>query len=197
MNTDSTWKKFNGLVPIDLMGFNDTRLNDAGELEVPNNFSHTILFRLGSDALELSRLTYSDSSVSDTEANSLYILQNVSSGSPDTAIIIDNSQRYLGQKDIGARDFAVYDRGSIIVGRALDATPELELSKTVSSRHMGIRLSIRGDLNFADLNSTNGTVVYLHADDEKRIAAQTRTIVKPGHITEAQRSHRWLRRPHS
>lgn len=184
----------------DLTDFNNHRLSSAGELEVSNSFKYPIHIDVADNRLELTRMAVSPNEATrdHEETTDLYVLRNLTSDSPEARIIMDSRRRRLGAVALDGSEYTVYGRYTYIIGRALNATPELDLSSHASREHMHIRIgNMRGNLHFADLYSTNGTVVRLHPDDSHLVGHPTRVIVRGGEdntlITYEESQQRWSR----
>lgn len=185
-------------VSINLQEYGEPRLNSAGELELSPRFNGPIQLDLGDDRLELTRMSpFVDATFDGAgKAESLYILRNLSVSSPEAMIILDNVQR-LTQAAFNGILYDVQQGGSTYtIGRT--ATPELELSKSVSDEHIRVRIgSLAGNIHFMDLYSENGTIVKLPKADERGLGSPRRTffsLAPPAPVmTIEEHNQRWTR----
>jgi hypothetical protein len=185
---------------FDLQDFNDYRLSAAGELQVYPGFHHPIHIEVGDDDLELTNIALpkDEGEAWYKEPSRLFILRNLSSASPEAHVVMDNTERMIGSIALNGVEYEVQGRKTYIIGRGEDATPQLDLSETVSRRHLQIRLgNMQGNLHFADLNTKNGTIVKMHEDDARSVynASPRRRFIptEEGLITFEQQQQRWSR----
>jgi hypothetical protein len=185
---------------FDLQDFNDYRLTAAGELQVYPGFHHPIHIEIGNDDLELTNLALPKDEGEEwyKEPSRLFVLRNLSSASPEAHIVMDNTERMIGSIAINGAEYEVQGRKTYIIGRGEDATPRLDLSASVSRRHLQIRLgNMRGNLHFADLDSANGTIVKMHEEDARSVYSSSprRHFIptEDGLITFEQQQQRWSR----
>ena len=173
------------MVAFDLTrDFNNEQISPVGELEMWRFFRSPIIIALGSEALlGMERVSMVDPNEwRDTDdASNLYVIRNLSGAGE--AVVLDDGRRATGTLTVGGRDaWTVLGRQSLVVGTALDATPELELPDSVSPHHMQIRIgAIAGHIHFMDLY-TAGTTVYVDTSetDTTSIKRQRRTWDGPG-----------------
>jgi hypothetical protein len=190
-----------GMVAFDLQDFNDYRLDEAGELVIPKHFRKEVYLRLGSDLLQMSKMPMpapENPGPTDFDPMNAYIVRNVSADRSDAAIIFDDSSTEKGHvmmPQLGV--LTVVGRQSLVIGRDADATPELLLGRSTGRRHLSIRMSDRArSLHFTDLDSTNGSIVYLAPEDANGIDEPRRKFVGtfPHDVrTLEARNGRWTR----
>ncbi len=184
--------------------YSNVLLSDAGELEVPNTIQHPLYLLLGQDVVLLTIMqggaafatpgTHGDEVVG-------YTLENLTAGTTDAALLFDNERvdaSSIGNSQANER-FKVWGGKVLTLGRDLDCTPDLQFSESVSRIHAQIRTgNMRGQLHFQDLDSRNGTSVYVHPHDVALISPPRRTLrFMPGGLPKpvAQVEQRWLRPP--
>jgi hypothetical protein len=185
---------------FDLQDFNDYRLTAAGELQVYPGFHHPIHIEIGDDDLELTNIALPKDEGEEwyVKPERLFVLRNLSSASPEAHVVMDNVERSIGTIALNGVEYEVQGRKTYIIGRGEDATPQLDLSASVSRRHLQIRLgNMQGNVHFADLDSTNGTIVKMHEEDARGVYASSprRHFIRTedGLITYEQRQQRWSR----
>ncbi len=200
MSAESVQAKLPDMYEINLMNFNSSALDDSGQLELLPNPRRPIYMKLGSDILEMSQLATEDFTQPESEVpnpDSLYIVRNLSAEQPEAAILLDSGVSHESGIALAGLDrYRTLSRGSVVIGRGTDATPELGLSSTVSRRHLGLHFgALRGYIHLQDLDSTNGSRVYLDPADRGLISYKRKLIVlaESGPIYQTAVNRRWNR----
>ncbi|HEX7483592.1 MAG TPA: FHA domain-containing protein [Candidatus Saccharimonadales bacterium] len=191
-------REYSARTAYNLQDFNDYRLTAAGELAISPYFRHPIRIAIGDDDLELTAITLpnNEDAAPMTEPDRLFVLRNLSSNSPESKIIMDNTRRNMGSIALNGVEYEVEGRSTYIVGRGEDATPQLDLSELTSRRHLQVRVgNMAGNIHFADLDSKNGTIVRIHEEDNNYTTSPRRHFIqtKDGLITYEQQHQRWSR----
>jgi hypothetical protein len=189
--SERAWKQLAYMTEIDLMDFNNKNLDQSGELTISSNFSNPIYLMTGPDLLELSKvpdlpINENDhlSAQPDVQKNA-YLVRNLNDTTPEDAILFDANKRGLNPANVAVRGLGKFTLKigrptqptgpSLVIGRGSDATPELQLSSAVSREHARLRIGFLGRaLHIMDLESTNGTKVYIHNDDARYLDTPTR-----------------------
>jgi hypothetical protein len=146
-------------------GFNDSYLTSEGVLHVPH-VEDPIYVSLGrQDVIQVTPSAKPDTA----DQTRLYAIRNCldPNASP---VFLDNALRVVGH--IGNQ--ALRDVDAVVIGR--EDTPDLGLTNRVSRRHLSIKASKHG-LSFADLDSSNGTTVYLSRFDNGKLQMHARSMV--------------------
>jgi hypothetical protein len=183
MNIVEARQQMSEMERIDLTAYGDLSLSGAGELQVAHYFRQNILLELGADVLELSKIAVPGNNEANLPVGvprNAYILRNLSDDSGEGSILFgDELQTVETLEPEGRPQLRLMGRQHITVGRAEHATPQLRLSRSVSHEHMHIRLgNMVGNVHFADLDSKNGTNVYLDSHDAKFIGRPSRVFVR-------------------
>ena len=192
-----------GMIAIDLQNFNDFRLTSGGELEVSPEFNHEILMHLGSDILALSKIEVpvgpiAEKALFTAPAQNAFVLRNISKVGAKPAVLFDDQISPMSATPINYQGFTLFKRTSLVIGRDLNATPELELSDTVKPEHALIRLgNMQGKIHFSAANDGSEATVYLHQDDERYVRMQSRYFryakAAGQIITQEAMNGRWTR----
>ena len=150
------------MAEYNLMDFSNHLLNSSGELDVGPRLPDPVLIALGSDVLELSRIQYSDRNEGEFfDIKSAYTLRNLRDGETSPSVLFDDAMQIGGLIHLDGEETSIaYTGNQLTVGR--ETTPELELSDDVSREHLLIRIgALQRHIHFADLNSSNGSKVYV------------------------------------
>lgn len=195
--------KLTDKIEFNLMDFNNFSLNSSGELAVSHYFHHAIYMKLGSNILELTKLAAEPEPEESSDklgltSHILYVIRNLTSPQEAAALTLDNSRRDVGHLAGNDTAYSVYGRQAITIGRALDATPELDLDKSASRKHLLFRLgNMAGNLHFMDLDSTNGSSIFLDPRDTNGVVTPWRMFFPnadgSGAETIEKRNGRWTR----
>lgn len=190
---------------INLMDFNNIRLDSTGTLEVSSHFRHSLYAKLGHNILELSKLVANPGRLDESEplmetTNTLYVLRNLTADLAGAMTTIDSSYESQGERFLGGSTgfAATYARKDLIIGTAEDATPELKLDSTAHPHHLLFRLgSLAGNLHFMNMedhDDPDGAIIYLHQDDVRGIYQPRREIdMSRGFVTREDINKRWTR----
>lgn len=184
------------MIEIDLMNFNDPRIEETGELSILPTFEDDIYVKLGADLLSISRIsdpTRNDGANGYSEARNLYIVRNTLKQEAEPVVVSDGAVDLGVSRVEGLRDLSLSTRPALIIGR--EATPSLGLSDSASAEHFMMRIGgMSGSLHFSDRHSATGTSVHVSSRDSRLITEARRSYRVHGgqFITERALEGRWL-----
>lgn len=182
----------------DLMDYNDLRLTSAGELELSASRPVDAILKLGHNVLSLSSLASGQADPHSGRPLQLYIIRNLTATSDRAVTTLDTTRRRNTAYSVENGRFIIQQPLSLTIGRALDATPELDLDSSASRHHTHLRIgNLASHLHISDLYSTNGTHVYLNPNVEHGLTYPTRHFkIDPTTFditTFEARNQRWTR----
>lgn len=181
----------------DLQDLNDGRLTEAGELALIASLPISVVVKLGNNVLSLSSVSLDTESRSFFDTRRLYIVRNLTAGSSDAVTAFDNGKYDGGKISTDNETYTVRHSRSATIGRAYEATPELQLDKTADFHHAELREGLH-NLHIMDLYSEHGTSVFLDPTAKNVVPHPTRRFrydKETGDITyltaEAGKWDRW------